>query len=267
MASGKIRAGIGGWTFEPWRGVFYPAGLRQADELSYAASKLTAIEINGTYYSSFKPDSWAKWRAATPDGFKFAVKASRFCTNRKVLTDGAESMDRFLNQGLSELGDRLGPILWQFANTKKFDADDFEGFLKLLPATQDGLPLAHVLEVRHASFVDPAFVALARKYGATVCLADHFSYPLIADVTGDLVYARLQTGSDEHPTAYEPGELDRWVERFRTYAAGGAPGDLAMADAAAPAPVKPRDVYAFVIHEGKVRAPAAAMAMIERAAS
>ena len=132
MASGKIRAGIGGWTFEPWRGVFYPEGLRQADELAYAASKLTAIEINGTYYSSFKPDSWARWRAASPEGFKFAVKASRFCTNRKVLADGAESMGKFLNQGLAELGDRLGPILWQFANTKKFDAADFEGFLKLL---------------------------------------------------------------------------------------------------------------------------------------
>jgi uncharacterized protein YecE (DUF72 family) len=262
--AGAIRAGIGGWTFEPWRGVFYPAGLRQADELSYAASKLTAIEINGTYYSSFKPDSWAKWRASTPEGFKFAVKASRFCTNRKVLADGAESMGKFLNQGLSELGDRLGPILWQFANTKRFDATDFEGFLKLLPDKQDGLPLAHVLEVRHPTFIDPAFIALARKYGATVCLADHKVYPLIPDVTGDLVYARLQTGSDDEPTAYKPADLDAWVGRLKTYAQGGAPADLPMADAANPAPAKPRDVYAFVIHEGKVRAPAAAMAIIDR---
>jgi uncharacterized protein YecE (DUF72 family) len=264
MAAGRIRAGIGGWTFEPWRGVFYPEGLRQADELAYAASKLTAIEINGTYYSSFKPDSWAKWRASTPDGFKFAVKASRFCTNRKVLADGGESIGRFLNQGLSELGDRLGPILWQFANTKKFDEGDFEGFLKLLPKVQDGLPLSHVLEVRHASFVDPAFVALARRYGATVCLADHNTYPMIADVTGDLVYARLQTGSDDEPTAYKPADLDQWIGRLKAYAEGGAPTDLAMADAASPAPRTPRDVYAFVIHEGKVRAPAAAMAIIER---
>ena len=264
MASGVIRLGIGGWTFEPWRGVFYPQGLRQADELAYAASKLTAIEINGTYYSSFKTDSWAKWRAATPEGFRFAVKASRFCTNRKVLADGAESMGKFLGQGLSELGDRLGPILWQFANTKKFDPVDFEGFLKLLPPAQDGLPLAHVLEVRHPSFIDPAFVALARKYGATICLADHFTYPMIADVSGDVVYARLQTGSDDEPTAYKPADLDLWVGRLKAYAEGGAPGDLTLADPAHPAPVKPRDVYAFVIHEGKVRAPAAAMAMIER---
>jgi uncharacterized protein YecE (DUF72 family) len=245
--------------------VFYPQGLRQADELSYAAAKLTAIEINGTYYSSFKPDSWAKWRAATPDGFKFAVKASRFCTNRKALADGGESVAKFLNQGLSELGDRLGPILWQFAPTKKFDADDFEGFLKLLPARQDGLPLIHVLEVRHPSFVDPAFVALARKHGATICLADHFNYPMIADVSGEVVYARLQTGSDDNPTAYKEADLDAWVSRLRTYAAGGAPSDLKMAAPKDPAPVKPRDVYAFVIHEGKVRAPAAAMAMIEKA--
>jgi uncharacterized protein YecE (DUF72 family) len=262
--SGTIRCGIGGWTFEPWRGVFYPDGLRQADELTYAATHLTAIEINGTYYSSFKPDSWAKWRAATPEGFKFAVKASRFSTNRKVLADGAESIGRFLNQGLSELGDRLGPILWQFANTKKFDAADFEGFLKLLPDKQDGLPLAHVLEVRHPTFQDPAFIALARKYGATVCLADHNTYPMIADVTGDLVYARLQTGSDDEPTAYKPAALNTWVDRLKTYAQGGAPGDLTLADAANPAPVRPRDVYAFVIHEGKVRAPTAAMAMIAR---
>ena len=264
MASGKIRAGIGGWTFEPWRGVFYPQGLKQADELAYAASKLTAIEINGTYYSSFKPDSWAKWRAATPEGFKFAVKASRFCTNRKVLAEMGESMDRFLNQGLTELGDRLGPILWQFANTKKFDPDDFEGFLKLLPKTQDRLPLSHVLEVRHASFLDPAFIALARKYGASVCLADHASYPLIADVTGEVVYARLQTGSDDVETAYPPADLDLWAGRLKTYAQGGSPTDLPAVDAAHPAANSPRDVYAFVIHEGKVRAPAAAMAIIEK---
>jgi uncharacterized protein YecE (DUF72 family) len=262
--AGRIRAGIGGWTFEPWRGVFYPAGLKQADELAYAASHLTAIEINGTYYSSFKPDSWAKWRAATPEGFKFAVKASRFCTNRKVLGEMGESMGRFLGQGLVELGDRLGPILWQFMGTKKFDPDDFEAFLKLLPKSQDGLPLIHVVEPRHASFMTPEFIALARKYGVTVCLADHFEYPLIPDVTGPVVYARLQTGSDDAPTAYPPEKLDLWASRFKTYAEGGRPDDLPAVDPASAAPKTPRDVYAFVIHEGKVRAPAAAMALIER---
>lgn len=264
MAAGRIRFGIGGWTFEPWRGVFYPAGLKQADELAYAAARLTAIEINGTYYSSFKPDSWAKWRAATPDGFRFAVKASRFCTNRKVLGEMGESMERFLSQGLVELGDRLGPILWQFMATKRFDPDDFEAFLKLLPKAKDGLPLAHVVEPRHASFMTSEFIALARKYGVSVCLADHFDYPLIPDVTGEVVYARLQTGSDDVETAYPPEKLDLWANRFRTYAEGGQPGDLPAVAPDDPAPRTPRDVYAFVIHEGKVRAPAAAMALIER---
>ncbi|MDB5467057.1 MAG: hypothetical protein JWQ46_1819, partial [Phenylobacterium sp.] len=218
-------------------------------------------EINGTYYSTFKPDSFAKWAAATPDGFKFAVKASRFCTNRRVLSDMGQSMEVFLGQGLTELGDRLGPILWQFMGTKKFDPEDFEGFLKLLPDQREGLPLRHVVEPRHATFRDPAFIALCRKYGVTVCLADHETYPLIADVTGDLVYARLQTGSDEIETAYSPADLRLWADRLQTYAQGGQPADLPAVDAAPP-PAKPRDVYAFFIHEGKVRAPAAATALL-----
>ncbi|RAK57818.1 DUF72 domain-containing protein [Phenylobacterium deserti] len=262
--SGRLYFGIGGWTFEPWRGVFYPKGLRQADELEYAARHVTTIEINGTYYSTFKPDSFAKWRACTPDGFKFAVKASRFCTNRKVLADMGQSMEVFLNQGISELGDRLGPILWQFMATKKFDPVDFEGFLQLLPDKLDGLPLRHVLEPRHDSFKDPAFIALCRKYNVAICLADHASYPIIPDVTSDFVYARLQTGSDDVETAYPPETLDLWASRLKTYAEGGRPEDLPAVDPAAAASVTPRDVFAYVIHEGKVRAPAAAMALIER---
>ncbi len=262
--NGKIRCGIGGWTFEPWRGVFYPEGLRQADELAYAGSKLTAIEINGTYYSSQKPETWAKWGASVPDGFVFSVKASRFCTNRKVLAEAAESIAKFLGQGLVELGDRLGPVLWQFMATKKFDPDDFEAFLKLLPAKQDGLPLHHVIEVRHGSFAVPEFVALCRKYGVIICMAAHETFPMIADPTADTVYLRLMTGSDDIATAYPPKDLDLWAGRLKTYAAGETPGDLTSADPANPAPVTPRDVFAFVIHEGKVRAPAAAMALIER---
>ena len=131
--AGKIYVGVGGWTFEPWRGVFYPEGLTHKRELEYASRKLTSIEINGTYYSSFKPASWAKWRAETPDGFVFAMKASRFCTNRRVLAEAGELMARYVGQGLVELGDRLGPINWQFMATKKFDPEDIEAFLKLLP--------------------------------------------------------------------------------------------------------------------------------------
>jgi uncharacterized protein YecE (DUF72 family) len=263
MAAGRIRCGIGGWTFEPWRGVFYPKGLKHADELHYASRHLTAIEINGTYYSSFKPDSWAKWRAATPDGFKFAVKASRFCVNRRVLADAKESMAIFLGQGLTELGDRLGPILWQFMATKKFDYDDFAGFMDLLPQKIGDLPARHVIEVRNATFADPKFVGLCRDNNVAVCVSENENYPIIPDITADLVYLRLISASDEIETGYEAKDLDLWAGRFKDYAQGQVPGDLAPIDRTGP-PEGARDVYAFVIHEGKVRAPAAAMEFIKR---
>ncbi len=261
---GEIRIGIGGWTFEPWRGVFYPDDLPQKRELEYASRKLTAIEINGTYYGSQKPETFRKWHDETPDGFVFSVKGSRFCTNRKVLADSAESLTRFFDQGITELGPKLGPLLWQFAPTKKFDAEDFEGFLNLLPKTLDGRPLRHCVEVRHDSFGVPAFAALLRKHGVAVVYADHEKYPPFADVTADFVYARLQTGSDDVETAYPPKDLDAWAARLKTWAAGGRPADLPSADPDHKPDGKPRDVFAFIIHEGKVRAPAGAMALIER---
>ena len=262
--SGKIRVGVGGWVFEPWRGVFYPDGLPQRRELEYASRHLTAIEINATYYGAQKPESFRKWAAEAPDGFQFPVKGSRFCTNRKVLADGRESVARFLNSGVTELGDKLGPLLWQFANSKKYDRADMTGFLDLLPETHHGLKLRHVLEPRHDSFCDPDFIALARERGAAVCYAHHAEYPNIPDVTADFVYARLQRGSDEVPTGYPPKQLDAWAERLKTWAAGGQPADLDLTDPATKPAKKARDVYCFVIHEGKVRAPAAAMGLIER---
>lgn len=191
MASGRIFVGIGGWTFAPWRGVFYPDGLVQKRELEYASRQLTSIEINGTYYSTFKPASWANWREATPDGFVFSIKGSRFCTNRKQLATAAESVAKFVGQGLSELGDRLGPISWQFAVTKKFDPDDMAAFLKLLPREVDGLALRHALEVRHESFKDKAFYDLARRHRAAIVFADHEEFPEIDESTADFTYARL----------------------------------------------------------------------------
>ena len=261
--SGKIRCGIGGWTFEPWRGVFYPDKWPHKRELEYASRQLTAIEINGTYYSSFKPDSWAKWREATPEGFKFAVKASRFCVNRKVLIDAKPSMDIFLNQGLTELGDRLGPILWQFMATKKFDYDDFAGFFDLLPKTLNGLAIRNVIEVRNATFADAKFVGLCRDHNIAICVSESEHYPIIPDVTADFVYLRLISGSDDIPTGYVAKDLDAWADRFKAYAGGGLPGDFAPIDRTGP-PETPRDVFAFVINEGKVRAPAAAMEFIRR---
>ena len=258
-----IGVGIGGWTFEPWRGTFYPEDLRQADELSYAASKLTAIEVNGTYYSSQKPETFAKWAASVPDGFIFTLKASRFCTNRKVLGEAGESIGKFVGQGIAELGDRLGPILWQLAPTKKFDPVDIEAFLSLLPVRVAGLRLRHCIEARHASFADPQFVALCRKAGVAVCVSQDERWPLIPDVTTGFVYARLMEGDEAHPTGYELVDIEAWAGRIRTYAAGGRPGDLAPV-APIGAPVEARDVFAFFVHGGKVRAPAAAMALIDR---
>lgn len=261
--SGQIYLGVGGWTFAPWRGVFYPDKLTQAKELNYAASKLTSIEINGTYYGSQKPESFRKWASEVPDGFVFSVKGPRFATNRKVLAEAGDSIKRFYDSGVTEMGDRLGPVLWQFAPTKKFDEADFGKFLELLPKKFDGQTLRHVVEVRHESFKDPAFIALLRKFSIPVVYADHAKYPAIADVTGDFVYARLQTGQDTVKTAYPPKALDQWAERLKTWAVGGEPSDLPRVDKTS---VKktPREVFAYVIHEGKIRAPHGAMALIER---
>ena len=261
---GGIHIGVGGWTFEPWRGVFYPPGLKQKDELNYASRHLTAIEINGTYYSLQSRTSWKKWADETPDSFVFTVKGSRFATNRRELAGAGESLEKFMNQGLDELGDKLGPIFWQFANSKKFDAEDFEGFLSLLPKTLGRLKLRHAVEVRHDSFCTPAYPALLRKYGVANVYARHATYPEIADLTADFVYARLQTGSDDIATAYHDKDLDAWADRIGTWAKGGEPADLPKVDAATTAPGNPRDVFAFIIHEGKVRAPAGAMALIQR---
>jgi uncharacterized protein YecE (DUF72 family) len=261
---GAIRAGIGGWTFEPWRGSFFPEKWPKTKELDYAAAKMTAIEVNGTYYGSQKPATFASWAKAAPDGFVFALKASRFCTNRKVLAEGEASVQKFLTQGITELGDKLGPILWQFMPTKKFDADDFAGFLALLPDKQDGLALTHVLDVRHESFVDPAFVELVRAHGHSIVHTDSPEFPPIGDASGPVHYCRLMNTREEEPTGYAPAEIDGWVGAARGWAAGEAGTAFPLAAPADPAPVTPRDVYLFYISGAKVRAPHAAMATIER---
>jgi uncharacterized protein YecE (DUF72 family) len=264
MTQGRIRIGVGGWTFEPWRRVYYPATVKQKDELRYMSGRLTAIEINGTYYSLQKPQTWAKWAAETPADFQFTIKGSRFATNRKVLAEAGESVTRFMAQGLTELGDKLGPIFWQFAPTKKFDPEDFEAFLGLLPKSADGLSVRHAVEVRNDSFLTPEFPALLRKYGVGLVYADHGTYPQMADLTADFVYARLQTGSDDIATAYPEGDLDAWAERLKTWARGAEPADLPKADQAHACLAMPREVFAFIIHEGKVRAPHGAEALIAR---
>ncbi|MGH6790125.1 MAG: DUF72 domain-containing protein [Pseudolabrys sp.] len=262
--TGRIYSGIGGWTFEPWRGVFYPDKLPHAQELNYASRHLTTIEINGTFYRTQTPKTFAKWASDVPDGFVFAVKGVRYVTNRRVLAEAEKSIQLFLDSGITEMGNRLGPLLWQFQPTKKFDPDDFAKFLALLPEKHRGVNLRHAVEVRHDSFCTPEFITLARKHSVAICYAEHATYPEIADVTADFVYARLQKGKDSVKTGYPPKAIDDWAKRAQAWAKGGAPKDLPLIDKKHKLAAKPRDVYMYFIHEGKVRAPAAAMALIER---
>ncbi len=261
-AAGEIHVGIGGWVFEPWRGAFYPDGLPQKRELEYAGGKLSSIEINGTYYGSQKPESFARWRAETPDGFVFALKGSRFCTNRRVLAEAGPSVEKFVTSGIGELKEKLGPINWQFMATKAFDPRDFEAFLKLLPKDVDGITLRHAVEVRHPSFRSPDFVALLREYGVAVITSGDSDFPQIADVTAPFVYARIMGTKEAEPKGYSDKDLDVWAGRARAWAEGGEPEDL---ETVAPAAGKtPREVFLYVISGDKVRNPAAAMALIER---
>jgi uncharacterized protein YecE (DUF72 family) len=262
MKQGKIFTGIGGWTFEPWRGVFYPKGLTHAKELSYAAEHLTSIEINGTFYRTQKPAVFRKWASEVPDGFIFAVKGVRYATNRRVLAEAGDSVKRFLESGVTELGTRLGPLLWQFQPAKKFDEADFGKFLEHLPSTFDGRKLRHVVEVRHDSFKTPAFIDLLRKFNIAAVFTDHVRYPNIADVTSDFVYARLQRGKDKIKTGYPPKEIKTWAKRAELWANGKEPSDLPRVAKEKSKPA-PRDVFLYFIHEGKVRAPAAAMQLIQ----
>jgi uncharacterized protein YecE (DUF72 family) len=241
-----VRVGVGGWSYEPWRGLFYPEGLAHRRELEYAAQHLTGIEINATFYSRQKPASWRKWGEAAPAGFQFSLKASRFSTARKVLADSGGSIATFLAQGFTELGNKLGPINWQFAAAKPFERDDFARFLDLLPDAQDGLPLRHALEVRHPSFVDPAFLDLARARNMAVVFADHDEFVRIEDQTADFTYARLQRSIDTVETGYDAAALDRWAKQALAWAQGG------------------RDVFVYFVSGAKVRNPAAAQSLIKR---
>ena len=258
-----IRVGIGGWTYEPWRGTFYPAGLRQAEELHYASRRLTSIEINGTFYRTQTPASFRKWREETPDGFVFSVKGHRKIVSTRRLADAGEGIEWFFDSGVLELGDKLGPVLWQFAPSRTFDPNDFAAFLALLPKRAGGLEIRHALEVRHASFWVPHFTSLLRQHNVAAVCADSDEHPAIADVTADFVYVHLRRTSEDMETGYSPTDLDRWAGRARVWQSGGIPEDLQRIDATAPAKVD-RDVFIYVISGAKTRAPAAAMALMDR---
>lgn len=260
--SASIHVGVGGWDFDPWRESFYPPKLPKAKQLEYMGGQLGATEINATYYRLQSPDLFAKWAGMVPDGFKFAVKASRFCTNRRVLGEGGESVAKFCAQGLTELGDKLGPILWQFMGTKQFDPEDFGAFLKLLPESQDGVRLRHAVEPRHESFRCAEFVEMARAAGVAIVFGEAEDYPLIPDLSGDFVYARLQCSREEEPAGYSAEALDRWAGIAKAWARGESPEGFDYA--AAPPPPRPRETFLFFISGAKARNPVAARALIER---
>jgi len=243
--AGNIYVGVGGWTFEPWRGVFYPPGLPHKRELEFASRKLTSIEINGTYYSTFKPESWRKWHNETPDGFVFSIKGSRFCTNRRQLATAGESVARYVGQGVAELKDRLGPINWQFMATKQFDPDDMGQFLELLPREADGVKLCHALEVRHPSFQDKRFHDLARRHNVAIVFAESDEFPMIDEPTANFTYARLMRSNEALDAGYSAAALTRWAKRAKEWAKRG-------------------DVFLYFISGAKVRNPAAAQALIAR---
>jgi len=243
MKNAAVRVGIGGWDYEPWRGTFYPPGLPKAKQLEHASRRVTAIEINATFYKLQNAELYARWSAAVPDGFRFALKGSRFCTNRKVLGTAAEAVGKFCGQGFTALGDKLGPICWQFAETKQFEPEDVEAFLALLPREIGGLPLRHAVEAKHESFRDRRFHSLARAAGVAVAFGDDM---LDEEPAAQFVYCRLKGMREEEPEGYEPAVLDRIAERALEWAAGG------------------REVFLFMIDGAKLRAPAAAEAVLER---
>jgi uncharacterized protein YecE (DUF72 family) len=249
MSNARIYAGVGGWTYEPWRGGnFYPPGLPHAQELAWSSRRMTAVEVNGTFYSTFQAPTFAKWRGDTPEGFVFALKAHRSTTNRRELGSAREAIDRFLDSGIDELGPKLGPILWQLMPTKQFDATDFEAFLALLPPKLGSIPLRHVLEVRHRSFEVPEYLALIRRYGFTTVHTDSPKYARIADAQAPFAYLRLLCSEPGRATGYPPEALDAWAAGAKAWTTGA----------------HARDAFCFFINGAKERAPAAAMEFLRR---
>lgn len=277
-AHGRVRIGISGWRYAGWRGDFYPARLRQDDELSYASRHFDTIEINGTHYSLQRPEFFARWHDETPPDFVFAVKGSRFITHMKQLRDVEQPLANFFAQGVLRLGDKIGPFLWQFSPRFRFDAAKLDAFLGMLPRTTEAaaalakrhdhrlagcartkaetrIKLRHAIEIRHPSFLDPDFVALLRKHDVTLVFADAVDWPYAEDVTADFLYLRLHGSEERYASGYSDAALDHWAARIRSWSAGGEPNDAKLIDPDTRPPRRPRDVYVYFDNDAKVRAP------------
>lgn len=246
MSEGKIRIGIGGWTFPPWRGTFYPRDLPQRRELEYASRHFGAIEINATFYGRQSAKSWTAWEKEAPDGFEFAIKGSRYVVTRPKLADAEEGLGVYFAQGMAALGPKLGPILWMLAARRKFDREDIAAFFKLLPKKLDAIPLRHVIEPRHESFRDEKFFKLCRDHDVAVVFGDDDEFPCIESDTASFAYARLQRMREEVSTGYDDAALDSFAAKARKWQKAGG------------------DAYIFMINGAKIRAPAAALALQER---
>ncbi len=265
--AGTVRIGIGGWSFDPWRETFYPAAVKRADELRHAASVLTAIEINATFYRTQTEATFTHWRAQVPDGFLFAVKAPRAATYVNDIDRAASSVERFLGSGLLALGAALGPILWQFAPTRRFDVVSLGRFLALLPSERDGIALRHAIELRHETARDPALARLLSERGVALALVARPGVPPQVGLTAPFVYARLEETVDEQVRGYDAAGIARWAERLGCLADGRIPDDLAEGTVGDLPERGSRDVFAFVISGAKRRNPAAARALIEALAA
>ncbi|MBV9331843.1 MAG: DUF72 domain-containing protein [Alphaproteobacteria bacterium] len=249
-----IRVGIGGWKYAPWRETFYPKEVTQAQELSFASRAVTAIEINSTFYRAQRASVFKSWANQTPDDFVFTLKAPRYATHRRILSEAKSSIERFAASGITALEQKLGPILWQFHPSKRFDPADFENFFSLLPEKQDGIALRHAIEVRHESFAVPEFAALARKAGAAIVYSDSAKYPLIEETTAGFSYARLQRSRATVKTGYTSAELKTvaaWARNREKITLGKRPAG------------PKRDVFIFMINGAKERAPGAALALLK----
>jgi uncharacterized protein YecE (DUF72 family) len=286
--AGRILIGISGWRYEPWRGVFYPAKLPQHSELKYASRMLPTIEINGSFYSLQSPAYYAGWHGDTPEGFVFAVKGPKYITHMKRLNDIEAPLANFFANGVFELKDKLGPVLWQFPPQMSFDAERFEAFFAQLPHDTEAAAaiaarhdhrvagrtslvpdrkrrLRHAVEIRHPSFIDPAFIALLRRYRIALVVADTAGkWPLLEDLTADFVYLRLHGDEELYASGYSDAALEHWAQRIRTWSEGGQVPDARLASPRPATRRAKRDVYCYFDNDVKVHAPYDAATLIRK---